>query len=143
MIKFAMKLAKKFSGTALGGGHFVHGGFHPILRLDVCEVKLLECAAFGVGRKFMGERGVDVARHRAMAFDEIGIVTVHRTHERGDIAARDRMKRSAKAFGATKKFKAERGEPSIPVFGQERLEIGRMVEQSSRGHNFADNIADV
>ena len=143
MIKFAMNLAKKFGRTNLRGGHCVHGGFHPVLCLDVGEVKLLERAAFGIGRKFMGERGVNIARHGAMTFDEIGIVTVHRAHQLGDTTARDRLKRPAQAFGAAKQFEAERGEPPVPVFGQERLEVGGVVEQSSRGHIFADNIADV
>jgi hypothetical protein len=137
-----MNLAKKFSGTDLGGGHFVHGGFHPILRLDVGEVKLLERAAFGVGRKFMGERGVDVARHSAMAFDEVGVITIHRAHERCDAATSDRLKRPAQTFGAAKQFESKRGEASIPIIGQKRLEIGGSIEESSRGHIFADNIAD-
>ena len=143
MVEFAMKLAEKLSGADLRGGHFVHGGFHPLLRFDVGEVKLLKRAAFGIGRKFMRERRVNVTRHGAMAFDEVGVITVHRAHQPGDAAAGDRLQRPSQAFGAAEQFEAERGEPSVPVFRQQRLEVGGVVEQASRSHNFADNIADV
>ena len=131
-VEFAMNVAEKFGGADLRGGHFVHGGLHPVLCLDVGEVNLLERATFAVGGKFMGERGVDVARQRAMALDEVRVVAVHRTHQRGDAAARDGLQCSAQTFRAAEQFKSERGEVSVAVFRQERLKIGRMIEQSSQ-----------
>ena len=130
-----MNVAEKFGGTDLRGGHFVHGGFHPFLRLDVGEMELLERAAFGVRGKFTGERGVNVAWHGAVAFDEVGIAAIHRAHEGRDAAARDGLQHATQPFGATEQFQSERGEVTAAVFGQKRLEVGWIIEQSSRGHN--------
>ena len=77
------------------------------------------------------ERGVNIARHRAMAFDEVGVVAVHRAHERGHAAARDGLQRPAQTFCAAEQFEAKRGEPPVAIFGQERLEVGGVLKQSS------------
>jgi hypothetical protein len=143
LIKFMMKLTKKFGGADLRTGHLVCGGFHPILRLDVGQVELLKHAPLGVGGKLASERGVNVARLGAVAFDEVRVIAVHRADQRPNAATGDGVKRAAQPFRSTNELEAEFSKTPVPVFGQQRLHVGRVIEKVSQGHDFADYFADV
>lgn len=61
----------------------------------------------------------------------------------GESERTSRRVSSSRVMVWPEEFEAERGEPSVPVFGQQRLEVGGVVEKPSLNHDFAGTIADV
>ncbi len=82
--------------------------------------------------KMFRERGINVSRRRAMTFDEVRVIAVHRTHQAGDGFARDRVQRSAQPFRTADERHCQTRQLRFR-FGQERLHVRGVVKKHLAG----------
>ena len=54
---------------------------NPFLNVDMGAGFQLQIALFGIGAVICFQRPLDIDRVRIMAFDQVAVVTVHRSHE--------------------------------------------------------------
>ena len=115
--------AKKFDRANLTRRHGAQPCFHLRLNLNMGEVLNLERTLCGVCGKILPQRRVNVPGPRAMAFDKVRVVTVHRAHQVGDQCAGNGMQRSPQPFRTPDERQSRGRRSCVTVSRPERLHV--------------------
>ena len=96
-----MQPAEEIGRTNFSSGHFRQPCFHFRLRFHMGNMLNLQGALSGAFGKLLPYCRLNVARPRAVPFDQIRIIAVHRAHQVSNQRAGNWMQRSSKPFSAT------------------------------------------
>ena len=115
--------AEKFSRADIAGRHRWQPGFHLRLNFHVSDMLNLKRALSRVRGKILSNRRVDVSRPRAMSFDEVRVIAVHRAHQIRHHLPGDRVQRSTESFGTPDDCQGLTRRFAFTVARQERLHV--------------------